>query len=287
MSAEARYFRVGIFVFIGILLIGSCAVILGGQQLLSKPVVFETYFDESVQGLEVGSPVKIRGVQIGSVSEIGLVEDYYTFDTLEKRLEHGTKIRVKMELDLAREDPEKGMERKPGENLKYSIERGLRVRLTSQGITGTSFIGADFMSPEDHPPMEIVWTPRHLYVPSAASTMKTISTAAERIFEKLEDVEIEKVVRDLDTLLLSLNKTVEEIDARKFQTAAVGLVEELRATNARLQHTIDGGRYDFEVALQNLRVASENLRDLSATAREYPSLMILGEPPQPAKGVSR
>lgn len=287
MSAEARYFRVGIFVFIGILLIGSCTVILGGQQLLSKPVVFETYFDESVQGLEVGSPVKIRGVQIGAVSAIGLVEDYYVFDTLEKRLEHGSKIRVKMELDLARKDPEKGMARKPGENLKALIERGLRLRLTSQGITGTSFIGADFMSPEDHPPMEIVWTPRYLYVPSAPSTMKALSTAAERIFDRLENVEIEKVVRDLDKLILSLTKTVDELDARRFQKAAVGLVDELRATNARLQHTIDGGRYDFEVALENLRVASENLRDLSATAREYPSLMILGEPPQPAKGVSR
>jgi paraquat-inducible protein B len=287
MSAEARYFRVGLFVFIGILLIGSCTVILGGQQLLSKPVVFETYFDESIQGLEIGSPVKLRGMKIGDVSEIGLVQDYYVFDTLEKRLEHGPKIRVKMALEVRREKPEKGVERKPGENLKALIARGLRLRLTSQGLTGTSFIQADFLSPESHPPMEIVWTPRHLYVPSAPSTMKAISTAAERIFEKLENVEIEKVVEDLDKLLLSLTKTVDELDARRFQTAAVGLVEELRATNARLQHTIDGGRYDFEVALENLRVASENLRDLSETAREYPSLMILGEPPQPAKGVSR
>jgi paraquat-inducible protein B len=231
--------------------------------------------------------VKVRGVKIGDVSEIGLVEDYYTFGTLEKRLEHGTKIRVKMELDIARKDPEKGMERKPGENLKALIERGLRVRLTSQGITGTSFIGADFMSPEDHPPMEIVWTPRHLYVPSAPSTMKALSTAAERIFDRLENVEIEKVVRDLDELLVSLTKTVDEFDTRRLQKGTVGLVEELRATNARLQHTIDGGRYDFEVALENLRVASENLRDLSETAREYPSLMILGQPPEPSKGVSR
>jgi hypothetical protein len=66
MSAEARYFRVGLFMFVGIGLIGSCAVILGGQGLFQTPVPFETYFDESVQGLEKGSPVKFRGVSIGT-----------------------------------------------------------------------------------------------------------------------------------------------------------------------------------------------------------------------------
>ena len=68
MSAEARYFRVGLFVLVGVALIGSCTVILGGRGLFKDPILLETYFDESVQGLEVGSPVKLRGVQLGTVS---------------------------------------------------------------------------------------------------------------------------------------------------------------------------------------------------------------------------
>jgi ABC-type transporter Mla subunit MlaD len=67
MSAEARYFRVGLFVFSGAAAITLAALVLGGGQLFQEKVGFETYFESSVQGLEVGSPVKMRGdAPIGS-----------------------------------------------------------------------------------------------------------------------------------------------------------------------------------------------------------------------------
>ena len=64
MSAEARYFRVGLFVFVGLAAIAGTALVLGGRSFFAEKVTFETYFEESVQGLEVGSPVKLRGVGI-------------------------------------------------------------------------------------------------------------------------------------------------------------------------------------------------------------------------------
>ena len=77
MSAEARYFRVGLFVLVGIAVIVAAVLVLAGGNLFRQPVVAETYFDEAVEGLEVGSPVKLRGVQIGQVSWIGFVDDVY------------------------------------------------------------------------------------------------------------------------------------------------------------------------------------------------------------------
>jgi ABC-type transporter Mla subunit MlaD len=283
MSAEARYFRVGSFVLGGFALIAVAVVILGGQSLLEEPLVLETYFDESVQGLEIGSPVKARGVRLGRVSEIGMVQDYYALPTVEERLEHGQKILVRMELSIEPRDPEADVETQARENLKLMIEKGFRLRLTSSGLTGTSFIEADYASPKPDPPMEIAWTPKHVYLPSTTSTLKTLSTAAERIFERLEDADIGKVLEDLDHLLVSLTRKVEELDTGEIQREVVGLVDELRGTNARVQRSVDGSKYDFQMALENLRVASENLRDLSETAREYPSLMLLGEPPAPSK----
>jgi hypothetical protein len=113
------------------------------------------------------------------------------------------------------------------------------------------------MDPEKHPPMEIEWEPRHLYVPSAPSAGAQISTAAERILDRLEQVEIDKVVENLDELITGL-----------------------RGTNLRAQHVIDGSRYDLQVTLENLRVTSDNLRDLSDTLRSQPSLLIRGGAPQ-------
>ena len=37
-------------------------VVLGGGALFRRTVIFETYLQESVQGLDIGSPVRYRGV---------------------------------------------------------------------------------------------------------------------------------------------------------------------------------------------------------------------------------
>lgn len=312
MSAEARYFRVGLFVLTGVALIGACAVILGGQSLFQEKVLFETFFKESVQGLEVGSPVKVNGVRIGRVSDIGLLRQYYQLEGLEQQIEHAQTVVVRMELTGS---GDRGPSPEALLHLERMVDEGLRLRLTSQGLTGTSYLEAAYLSPEDFPPMELAWTPEHYYVPSAPSTMSKIASAAERIASRLEEIDIQKLVLDLDGLLLSVRSAVDELQVAEIRTAATALIGDLRQTAGRLNaaldrgeiedaagdlresiqrvsailtrvdRMIDGGGYDVEVALENLRVASENLRDLTDTARSYPSLLILGEPPKPS-GVS-
>ena len=322
MSAEARYFRVGLFVLLGAVLAGSCVVVLGGGRLFQRTVLAETYFDESVQGLQVGSPIRLRGVQIGQVALIDFVDRHYSFETQEDKDKFSQWVYVRMEItptdqrevDLTLRERESG--------LQAWINEGFRLRLTTQALTGTGFIQGDFVDPERNPPLEISWQPELLYVPSAPSTMRTLTTAAERIFQRLEDVKIEDVVLNLDKLLLTLNGKVEALDVEALQGEGTKLLADLRQTLdaadidgltadvrealreaevgdlsrqmretlaaadsavGHLQHTLDGSRFDFQLALENLRVTSENLRTLSETLRDYPSLLLLGEPPPPSK----
>jgi phospholipid/cholesterol/gamma-HCH transport system substrate-binding protein/paraquat-inducible protein B len=278
MSDEKRYFKVGAFVLTGALLIGSCTVILGGGDYFAEKVVIETYFDESVQGLEVGSPVKLRGVQLGSVSSIGFVQDAYTFPTEEQALKYGSKVRVLMDLTSQSQNGDEDARRY---QLQEMIAKGLRLRLTSIGITGTSFIEADYMDAERFPLMDIMWRPKHYYIPSAPSTIATISTAAERIFARLEDTEIEKLVQNLDRLAVSLNASVDEFDVARFQRNIDAVLADARATVAGVNRLVEGSSYDLQATLDNTRVAAENLRDLTDTLKSYPSLLVLGEPPEP------
>ena len=299
MSAEARYFRVGLFVLIGIVLIAAGTVILGGQDLFTEPLRFETVFDESVQGLEVGSAVKLRGVQLGTVSEILFAGDYYPLETMEERLRYGEKIVVRMSvLDPPEEEISLEERRR---RIQQLIDRGLRLRLATSGVTGTSFVQADFVSPERHPPMEIPWTPKHMYIPSAPSTMATITSAAERIFERLEGLDLEPVVRDLDALLVSLREAVDSLDMPALQrdlSATLGEVRGLaRNVDGRVEPIATGVedtledaqealsiaaedspvRYDLARTLEELAAAARSIRVLADYLQQHPEALVSGK----------
>jgi phospholipid/cholesterol/gamma-HCH transport system substrate-binding protein/paraquat-inducible protein B len=290
---------VGLFVLVGVVLIGSCTVILGGQGLFTDPILLETYFDESVQGLEVGSPVKLRGVQLGTVSQIGFVDDFYSFESAQDEREHGRKILVLMEV-IHPPEAEITLEQRR-RNLSGAIEAGLRLRLATSGITGTSFVQADYVSPERFPPMEIPWTPRNLYIPSAPSTMATITSAAERIVDRLEDLDVEKILQDLDALILSLTQAVDQLDVTALQrdlSAALGEVRGLvRNVDGRVEPIATGVegtlgdaqealsiaaedspvRYDLARTLAELADAARSVRMLADYLQQHPDALVYGK----------
>ena len=75
MARRNSSFMIGLFVTVG-LVIGIAAIIwVGASTYFEKGSLFVTYFDESVQGLQVDSRVKYRGVDIGKVQSIGVAPD--------------------------------------------------------------------------------------------------------------------------------------------------------------------------------------------------------------------
>ena len=76
MSAQTNHWKLGLFVVVGFVLAACTVVFLGAQSLKKQSVDYKTYFDESVQGLEVGSPIKFRGVTIGHVNAIDVAPDH-------------------------------------------------------------------------------------------------------------------------------------------------------------------------------------------------------------------
>jgi len=70
MARQSTNLIIGLFVIIGVLL-GVVAVIwVGATSYFQKGETYVSYFDESVQGLQVDSAVKFRGVEVGMVKQI-------------------------------------------------------------------------------------------------------------------------------------------------------------------------------------------------------------------------
>ena len=68
MAAPTNHFKLGLFVIISFSAAVVTGIALGSEAMKKETTKYHTYFNESVQGLDVGAPVKFRGVTIGSVS---------------------------------------------------------------------------------------------------------------------------------------------------------------------------------------------------------------------------
>src|SRR6187399_2056068 len=75
MAQGTNYWKLGLFVLAGGAMALIAIVLLGTRNWNKQSVQYVSYFDESVQGLELGSPVKFRGVSIGKVARIDISTD--------------------------------------------------------------------------------------------------------------------------------------------------------------------------------------------------------------------
>jgi phospholipid/cholesterol/gamma-HCH transport system substrate-binding protein/paraquat-inducible protein B len=225
MSAKANYFKIGVFVISAAIIAIIAIIALGAGSFFKKKVLMETYMDGSVQGLDVGSPLKFRGVQIGNVEEITFVADKYDLDSAGKNfLTYSNYVYIRASF----EPHERGLddEAKLHDRLEDMIDRGLRVRLASQGITGVAFLQVDFLDPETYPPLDIGWKPRTHYLPSAPSMFTRITETLQKIIDKAEEINVERITEGLESTLDAVSNTLADLNVKKLSKE----LEELLAT---------------------------------------------------------
>src|SRR5262245_15332028 len=196
MSAKANYFKLGLFILIAFTIGIGAVVVLGASRLFKPQHILETYLNQSVQGIELGSKVKYRGVSIGSVRRVGFTRNHYS--RAEKRPTQHSYVLLEIEITSMPFTKESAEEIK--RNLPQEVEHGLRARITSQGVTGTSYIELDYVDPTRFPPLPIDWEPEHPYIPSAPSALARIVSSAEDFFASLERIDLAKIADDVEHL---------------------------------------------------------------------------------------
>lgn len=269
MRTRGGYFRLGLFIVGALATAVLILLVLGIGNLFRPTAVMETYFDGSIQGLDVGAPVKLRGVPIGEVSRIGFTHASYERDVpLTERRQY-----VMVEAVL-RADRLGASGRLPTPEMVQSmVDRGLRVRMTPQGVTGIYFLELDFLDPALHVPIAIDWTPEHLYVPSAPGTVTQFIEYADRIARRLDQLEVETVVANVNSLLASLDTVVGAVDVERINDELVTLLSQFRTAVVRLDALLSSPR--LEGIPDDLGAAAENLRILTESPRFDQSMDIL------------
>ena len=313
MSNRANYFKIGVFVLAGFSLLAAALIFLGAGNVFRPRIYLETYVDGTVQGIDLGSPVKFRGVQIGRISKVDFCFNIYGPQPGEERLDY---VYLEMEVDVQVFDGMFTEDITPV--VEQAVRQGLRVKLQPQGVTGLNFAELNYVSdPALSPPLQIWWTPRHHYIPSAPGTLtslveslnklmdtfgglelgptlkgvdqalKNFNTTLEGFSSSMDKLDLSKVSTDLQAVLTELRLKVDQVPVEKLSADGMKMMQSLTTVAGEMQRLVDALQTnpllntdavgaivgDFQATAENFRVLSENLR-------EYPSQMLFGEPPK-------
>lgn len=268
------YFKIGIFVISAVVIGIIGVVVLGVGTIFQKKNIVETYIDESVQGLDVGSPAKFRGVPIGRVEQISLTSAEYA-----TRREY-VLVRVSISSNILQfpvNDP-----RSP--QLKQALDRGFRIRIAPQGLTGVAYLEADYLEPERNPPLEIDWQPEYPYIPSTRSRITQLSEAVERILRNFSDIDIAQLSQTIDKSIVAITKLAENANLDKIGAQANALLSELRQTNRQINTLVSNP--ELKTAVADVSASAGRARQIIERA-EKPINQMLTDLPQATESLNR
>jgi paraquat-inducible protein B len=235
---------VGVFV-LGALALGVAALLtFGGVNFFSKPQRFVVYFDESIHGLDLGSPVKLRGVRVGRVVDLNVRYDGKTNSSV---------VAVVCEFSRNMMLDEKGVELDASDRaqLQTMVDQGLRAQLGVLGLaTGLLFVELDFVSPEEYPvtAKAAAVDSRYVLVPAMPSAIAEAQASVTEILANLRRVDFPGLSKDIRALLVDTRAKVNTIDLTavtaewaKAGRSVTALTEspEIKQTFANLNSAID------------------------------------------------
>ena len=268
------YFKLGVFV-ISAVIIGILGVVaLGLGTIFETKTIVESYIDESVQGLDVGSPVKFRGVLVGKVDQITLTNVVY----------NTRRSYVLVRIDITSKIFQFPLDDAANPAFRNELERGFRFRLAAQGLTGVTYIEADYLDPVRNPPLEIDWNPRYPYIPSAPSRITQLSEAVERILRNFEQINLPQLSASVERSLMSVTKLAESANIEKIGNQANALLAEVRDTNRELRGLVASP--ELKTALADAAATASGARQIIERA-QGPVNQMLADLPRATESLDR
>jgi paraquat-inducible protein B len=259
MSKHANPTLIGIFVAGAIgLIVAGILIISGGKLLLIDKTNYVLYFKGSVKGLNIGSPVSFRGVNVGTVTDIQLVVDEEAVDV---------RIPVIIEIDNTKFIRSQNAKLKRKASIDELIDAGLRAQLQLQSLlTGQLLIQIDFF-PNTQP--TLVENNRYR---SNYEEIPTIPTPIEIIGELLEGIPVDKLKNHIVSSIEGIDRLVNSEELQQTIVALRAALEDFRHLVSNLDQQVEPVSTNINLTLgdarQALQKATTTLDDVSGTLKQ-------------------
>lgn len=237
MLSKNDKIKLGTFLIVAFALALLVLGAFAGLQLWERNSLYKTYYEESVAGLNVGSQVRLSGVQVGTV----------------RKMRVDPKNVERVEITMALE---------PG----TPVVETTRAHLVAQGLTGLKFIDLQ-EGKKDAKPMPPGWT-----IPAGKGLITRLTERAETITDNADDA-----IKNATTLLNAENRAKIERILTKSEaliTNVDALTVELTKTLSVTRQLLEKNERSISITLQNAAVASGELQGVLKDTRR---VIALGE----------
>jgi paraquat-inducible protein B len=226
---------VGAFVIGGFALLFLALMSFGGVSFFSKPPRFMVLFNESIHGLDIDSPVKLRGVRVGRVKDLNIRYDQQSNRSV-------VAVVCEFGKDAMTDARGVGINVSSREELQALVDRGLRAQLGVLGLaTGLLYVELDIVNPAEFPAPKDLGDPRYVVVPALPSAISAFQASASEILSKIKKVDFAGLSEELKALVAQTRKQVAGIDVRGVveQWKKTGVAVEALATSPDIKRTFD------------------------------------------------
>jgi len=250
-----------------------------------EQIVYLADFDSNLRGIDVGTAVELKGVEVGEVRAVRLSYD-------EKR--HALTTLVTLAIDPERVQIQ-NMPRAAGASAEQSVQQqietlvshGLRAQvMTANFLTGFQVISLEME--KGAPPAQIRRVGEYAQIPTSASgdigeVLQSLRSVLKNVDNATSGPELGHAIRSLDATLTHLDQLTNDV-----QPDLKELIRSLRETSTAAQSTLEsvrgaiGGNNqagpDLQQLMQQLTEAARSVRGLADYLDRHPEALLRGRP---------
>ncbi len=314
MPTRAQKIRLAVFTLLGLVLFAAFILMLVSEKYLKKrDIYYIAYENVSVGGLEVGSPVKYLGINVGSIEDIRIDPQNINRIIVKIGLEPGTPIKEDTRADIVAIGITglKTIELRGGSPDAPLLKPGGYIQAGSsmaEEITGKAEVIAEKLeiilnNLQEFTRPENLNKVTHL-VEQTNQAVQNINTILK---QNTEDISVTlahsaRVARRTDSLTIVLldaarqisevlagdtlreilgntrdfTRTLKEADLANLIVNLSKLVDQTNRLLSDIDVNLERSSEDLIIAVRNLRTMLENLNEVSRMVQEDPSILIRG-----------
>ncbi len=252
MSRSVNPKIIGVFVIAAIAVFVILILFFGSARLFSQSVHYILFFEHSVNGLDVGSPVKYNGVPVGIVERILI--------RVEGQSRDSTSIPVIVRIDRSRLTNRLGTSVKlfDPEFIYEMIENGLIAQLDIESfITGQLYVEFS-LQPDNAGNLAEHRKGKYgmVEIPTLGSSFGEITEDVGTIISSFSELDFSKTFENTNAVMENLVMVLQDLNSKEFSRAIVDLSDQI---------TLLLKSEEFKTTLLSLHAALEQIEKTLST----------------------